>query len=216
MKIPTYKDIPDPPLNGTKTCTFDKSFNFIIWKNLAKGQCNFFNALFHHLEQERSHLYTKVFQVLHSDVPALLPNQEIKYLSETEHSLNEEDDNTDSGVNNTRSKRSTDDILTMPEKHRLESYWSKYHEQLPSDFDTLYSEDDICDNCNQTHREKRFISALIKGLCGVTRGASIFGRLISSVKKIGGAIFKGIYGLFYHHQSESYLQGSEYFQQISQ
>ena len=60
--------------------------------------------------------------MLHSDVPALLPNQEIKFLSETEHPLNEEDDNTDSGVNKTHSKRSTDDILTMPEKHRLESY----------------------------------------------------------------------------------------------
>ena len=41
------------------------------------------------------------------------------------------------------SKRSTDDSLTMPElgvrgKHRLESYWSKYHEQLAptSDFHT--------------------------------------------------------------------------------
>ena len=64
MRIPTHKDIPDPPLNGTKTCTFDKSFNFIIWKNLAKGQCNFFNALFHQLEEEGSHLYAKVFQVL--------------------------------------------------------------------------------------------------------------------------------------------------------
>ena len=29
----------------------------------------------------------------------------------------------------------------MPEQHRLESYWSKYHEQLPSDFDTQYSEE---------------------------------------------------------------------------
>ena len=203
MKIPTYKDIPEPPQNGTKTCTFDKTFNFIIWKNLAKGQCNFFNGLFHQLEQEGSHLYTKVFQVLHSDVPALLPNQEIKFLSETEHPLNEEDEDTDSDVNKTHSKRSTDDILTMPEKHRLESYWSKYHKQLPSDFDTLYSEDNTCDTCDQKHREKRFISALIKGLCGVTRGASIFGRLISSVKKIGGAIFKGIHGLFHHHKVQA-------------
>ena len=113
-------------------------------------------------------------------------------------------------------KRSTDDNLTMPEKHRLESYWSKYHEQLPSDLDTLYSEDDTCDNCNQIHREKRFISTLIKGLHGVTRGASIFGRLISSVKKIGGAIFKGIHGLFHHRKVHSYLQGSKYFQEISQ
>ena len=61
MKIPTHKDIPDPPLNGTRTCAFDKTFNFIVWKNLAKGQCNFFNALFKQLEEEGSHRYTKVF-----------------------------------------------------------------------------------------------------------------------------------------------------------
>ena len=154
MKIPTHKDIPEPPQNGTKPCTFDKTFNFITWKNLAKGQCNFFNALFHQLEQEGSHLYTKVFQMLHSDIPALLPNQEIKFLSETEHPLNEEDENTETDVNKTCSKRSTDDILTMPEKHRLESYWSKYHKQLLSDFDTLYLEDTTCDTCDQKHREK--------------------------------------------------------------
>ena len=48
-------------------------------EKLARGQCNFFNALFQQLEEEESYLYTKVFQVLHSDVPALLPNQEIKF-----------------------------------------------------------------------------------------------------------------------------------------
>ena len=145
----------------------------------------------------------KCFKYFHSDVPALLINQEIKFLSETEHPLNEEDEDADSDVNKTHSKRSTDDILTMPEKHRLESYWSKYHKQLPSDFDTLYSEDNTCDNCDQKHREKRFISALIKGLHGVTRGTSIFGRLISSVKKTGSAIFKGIHGFFHHHKVQA-------------
>ena len=86
--------------------------------------------------------------------------------------------------------------------HRLESYWIKYGEQLPSDFDTQYATDK-CDSCNQRHREKRFISALLKGLHGVTRGASIFGRLISSVKKIGGYVFKGIHGLFHHHKVQA-------------
>ena len=42
-----------------------------------------------------------------------------------------------------------------------------------------------------------------RGLHGVTRGASIFGRLISSVKKIGGSIFKGIHGLFHHHKVQA-------------
>ena len=115
---------------------------------------------------EGSHLYTKIFQVLHSDIPALLPNQEIKFLSESEHPLREVEQ-TDDVLNRTCSKRSTDDILTMAEIHRLESYWIKYGEQLPSDFDTLYATDK-CDSCNQRHREKRFISALLKGLCGVT------------------------------------------------
>ena len=90
----------------------------------------------------------------------------------------------------------------MAEIHRLESYWIKYGKQLPSDFGTLYA-DDKCDTCNHRHREKRFISALLKGLCRVTRGAHIFGRPISSVKKIGGYIFKGIHGLFHHHKVQA-------------
>ena len=35
------------------------------------------------------------------------------------------------------------------------------------------------------------------------RGASIFGRLISSVKKIGGYVFKGIHRLFHHHKVQA-------------
>ena len=62
---------------------------------------------------------------------------------------------------------------------------------------------DQCDSCNQKPREKRFISTLLKGLYGVTQGASIFGRLISSLKKIGGYLFKGIHGLFHHHKVQA-------------
>ena len=68
----------------------------------------------------------------------LLPNQEIKFLSEIEHPLKEVE-HTDTVLNMTHSKRSADDILTMAETHRLQSYWNKYGEQLPSDFDTLYA-----------------------------------------------------------------------------
>ena len=66
----------------------------------------------------------------------------------------------------TCSKRSAHDILTMAETHRLQSYWNKYGEQLPSDFDTLYTSKK-CDSCQQKHRDKKFISALLKGLCTV-------------------------------------------------
>ena len=93
-------------------------------------------------------------------------NQEIKFLSESEHPLREVK-HTDTVLNRTHSKRSADDILTMAEIQRLQSYWNKYGEQLPSDFNTLYASDQ-CDSCNQKHREKRFISALLKGLCRVS------------------------------------------------
>ena len=92
--------------------------------------------------------------MLHSDSPALFPNQGIKFLSETEHPLNEAEEETDEATTQTHSKRSADEILTMTEKNRLESYWVKYHKQLPSGFDTLYTADK-CDTCEQKHREKR-------------------------------------------------------------
>ena len=63
----------------------------------------FFNGLFNQTLLEGSHLYTKTFQVLHSDIPALLPNQKIKCLSESEHPLKEVE-NTDTVSNRTHSK----------------------------------------------------------------------------------------------------------------
>ena len=134
MKIPTHKDIPEPPQNGTISCSFARTFKLTTWRNIAKEHCHFFNKLFNQIEQDGSHLYTKVFQVLHSDIPALLPNQGIKFLSEIVHPLNEAEEETMASTNKTHSKRSADEILTMTEKHRLELCWVKYHKQLPSDF----------------------------------------------------------------------------------
>ena len=56
-------------------------------------------------------------------------------------------------------KRSIDEILTMAERHRLESYLIKYCEQLPSEFDTLYTAKKF-DTCNQRHREKKKLMKL--------------------------------------------------------
>ena len=113
-----------------------------------------------------SHLYMKIFQILNSDIPALLPNQEIKVLSEIEHPLKEVE-HKDTFLNKTHSRSSADDILTVAEIHRLQTYWNKYGERLPSDFDTMYASSN-CASCQQKHRDKRFISALLKGLNGVT------------------------------------------------
>ena len=65
--------------------------------------------------------------------------------------------------------------------------------------------------CTQKYREKRFIGALIKWLTTVTRGASIFGRLISTVKKIGWYVFICIHGLFHHYKTQAIYQAVDTF-----
>ena len=97
MKIPTHKDIPVPPQNATRTCFFENNFKLTEWRSRAYRQCRFFNGLFNQTLLEGSHLYTKIFQIIHSDIPALLPNQEIKFLSEIEHPL-QEAEHKDSGL----------------------------------------------------------------------------------------------------------------------
>ena len=89
MKIPTHKDITVPPQNTTRVCSFEKNFKLTEWRIRAYRQCCFFNGLFNQTLLEDSHLYTNIFQVPHSDIPALLPNQEIKFLSKVEHPLRE-------------------------------------------------------------------------------------------------------------------------------
>ena len=89
MKIPTHKDIPVPPSNATRACYYEGNFRMAGWRSKAHRQCRFFNGLFNQTLLEGSHLYTKIFQIFHSDITALLPNQEITFLSEKEHPLNE-------------------------------------------------------------------------------------------------------------------------------
>ena len=76
-------------VNATRTCFFKYNFKLTDWRSRAYRQCHFFNGLFNQTLLEGSHLYTKIFQILHSDIPVLLPNQEIKFLSEIEHPLQE-------------------------------------------------------------------------------------------------------------------------------
>ena len=88
----------------------------------------------------------------------MLPNQEIKFLSEMEHPLKEVE-HKHTVLNTTHSKRSTEDFLTLAEIHRLQTYWDKYGEPLPSDFDTMYASS-TCPSCHQRHREKKVYKCL--------------------------------------------------------
>ena len=80
MKVPTHKDIPVPPQNATRTCFFEYNFKLTDWRSRAYRQCHFFNGLFNQTLLEGSHLYTKIFQILHSDIPALLPNRKSSFI----------------------------------------------------------------------------------------------------------------------------------------
>lgn len=188
VKIPTHKDIPDLPLNGTKPCVIDADkFRLYEYRMKARRQCKFFNDLTIQVNKQAKHWYTRIFHHLHSDIPALLPNQEIKFLSEVEHPVNDKP----------LSRRKRDTLpLSKAEKHRVNSYKTKYSTELPNEMDTMYTVEN-----KYTHsRPKRFIGTLIKGLASITKGGNIFGRLVSGVRKIGGFIFKGLHGLFHHHK----------------
>ena len=114
IKIPIHKDIPVPQQNATRTCFFEYNFKLTEWRSRAYRQCHFFNRLFNQTLLEGSDLYTKIFQILHLDIPALLPNQEIKFLSEMEHPLKEVECK-ETVLNTTLSKRHADDFLTAAE-----------------------------------------------------------------------------------------------------
>ena len=109
MKIPTHHDIPVPPQNATRTCLFEYSFKLTKLRSRAYRQCRFFNGLFNQTLLEGSHLYTNIFQILHLDIPVLLPNQEINFLSKIEHPLKEVE-HKNSVLNTTDSKRSADEF----------------------------------------------------------------------------------------------------------
>lgn len=206
MKIPSYKDIPEPPSNGTKPCVIDHNqFRLERWRQHARHQCRFFNGLANQVSKQAKHRYSNIFKMVHSDIPALLPNQEMKFLSEAQLPIHEEETKTN------RQKRHAAQPLSMVELHRMNSYRNKYQKQLPSDYNTLYS----APSCRTCHRHKRFLGTLISGLTSAFKGGNIFGRLISGINKIGGSIFRGIHGLFHHHRVAALHKGVQTFKEYA-
>ena len=75
--------------------------------------------------------------MLRSDVPAMLPNQEVPFLSESDLPIEEEQKIDLQEL--TCTKRDVGELITMAETHRRVSYAVKYNVTLPSDFDTLFT-----------------------------------------------------------------------------
>ena len=55
-------------------------------------------------------------------------------------------------------------------------------------------------------RSKRFLGALVRGIGHVFKGANVFGKVFTGIKKIGGFIFKGIKGLFHRRKNTALIQ----------
>ena len=168
-------------------------------------------------------LYTEITQILHSDIPALLPNQVVPYadISFFNETPAEMPTNT-YYLNGTpkRTKRSTvpetDQVLPLLEVQRALDYLSKYNKPIALDEDTIYAPETLVTNShikwNTTHhRSKRFLSALIRGIGRIFKGGNIFGKIVSGIKKVGGFIFKGIKGLFYRRKNTALLQAVKTF-----
>ena len=95
------------------------------------------------------------------------------------------------------------DKIPLVEIQRALDYVSKYGEPLPLDEDTIYTNQ--LSSPPAPKREKRFLSAIVKGLGKIFKGANIFGKIINGVKKFGG-FFKGIKGLFHRRKNTALTQ----------
>ena len=134
-------------------------------------------------------LYTEITQILHSDIPALLPNQVVPYADLSFFNETPAEMPTNNHYPNgtlKRTKRSTvsetDQLLPLLEVQRALDYFSKYNEPVALDEDTIYAPETLMtgsnNKVNTTHyRSKRFLSGLIRGIRTIFKGGNILGRL---------------------------------------
>ena len=157
LRLPTYRDIPD-----WNASFYDKCNQYATSKGnpihkIMEDACRLDD--FHHLH----HL---AISLIHSDLPAILPNQQVSMLRESELPLSSFDLGMDHSYHITQAApaapvshsssfdfsnqqdsnflppRSKRDINTWPEPldfSRARDYYMKYHKPLPTDEDTLYT-----------------------------------------------------------------------------
>ena len=210
LKIPTLHHMPHEPEQWYKGCeegkqTLIRSYENLIFKSV-------FNEDYCAIDRFK-HLYTDITRILHSDIPALLPNQEVPYadfqfFNSTFQSMPKNIYHLEN-PNNThnRLKRDISDNGPIPllEIQRALDYLSKYGDPITLDADTIFAEL----QSNVTHnRQKRFLGSLIRGITRLFKGGNIFGKIVSGIKKVGGFIFKGIKGLLHRRKNTALLNAA--------
>ena len=205
LRIPNVRNVPHQPEIWYKGC--QEALLKVYSNGREKEVKDTFSRVFHDdfcSQQRIKDLYVEATQLLHSTIPALLPNQVVPYadyafynISPAEMPVNEY------SLNRTpRNKRSVDKQLpeiSPIEIHRALDYFAKYGEPLPMDEDTIYA--DQLTNTTTPKRQKRFLGSLVRGISRIFKGANVFGKIVRGVKKIGGFIFKGIKGLFHRRKN---------------
>ena len=208
LKIPTPHDMPHEPEQWYKGCEEGKqtlifSYENLIFKSVFNEDCCAMDRF--------KHLYTDITGILHSDIPALLPNQEVpyadfKFYNSTSQPMPKNIYHPEhSNKTHNRPKRDISDIGPIPllEIQRALDYLSKYGDPITLDADTIFAEM----QSNVTHnRQKRVLGTLIRGITHLFKGGNIFGKIVSRIKKVGGFIFKGIKGLLHRRKKHSFTQ----------
>ena len=219
LKIPTLHHMPHEPEQWYKGCTEGLS---LITKSYEGTFQNVFLDDFCARDRFEK-LYIDITKTLHSDIPALLPNQEVPYadwqfFNTTPAPLPKNiyhPEHLDKESNRPRRDASDPDPIPDPlpllEVQRALDYVSKYGEPIPLEADTIYAEEH---NNVTLKRHKRFLGRLIRGITSIFKGGNIFGKIVTGIKKVGGFIFKGIKRLLHRRtlatRSRRFLVGKLY------
>ena len=214
LKIPTLHHMPHEPEQWYKGCAEGLS---LITKSYEGTFQNVFLDDFCARDRFEK-LYIDITKTLHSDIPELLPNQEVPYadwqffnttpaplpknIYHPEH-LEKESNRYRRDVSD---PDPTPDPLPLLEVQRALDYVSKYGEPIPLEADTIYAEQH---NNVTLKRHKRFLGGLIRGITSIFKGGNIFGKIVTGIKKVGGFIFKGIKGLLHRRKNSALIQAAK-------
>ena len=212
LKIPTLHHMPHEQEQWYKGCTEGLS---LITKSYEGTFQNVFLDDFCPESALRNCI--DIAKTLHSDIPALLPNQKVPYadwqfFNTTPAPLSKNiyhPEHPDKVNNRPRRDVSDSDLIPDPlpllEVQRALDYVSKHGQPIPLEADTIYAEQ----HKNLTlKRHKRFLGGLIRGITSIFKGGNIFGKIVTGIKKVGGFIFKGIKGLLHRRKNTALIQAA--------